>query len=265
MTKISPLAFVNPSAKIGDNVTIEPFAFIDEGVAIGDNCHIHPHTSILSGTVIGNGVEIYDGAVISAKPQDFRWDGSNSFVFIGDNTVIREHVIINRSMRKEEATRIGHDSFIMAQTHVGHDSEIGDHCVIGNAVKIAGDCKIGDFTIFSSNALIHERCEVGRWVLIKGGCRVTGNVPPFVIMAHNPISYYGINAFILRRGSYTENDIDDIAKCYRHIYQCNTSVLNAVRRIREDIPQSPARDEILTFLQNHNNKIAAVPEILTED
>lgn len=265
MSNISPLAFVNPAAKIGDNVTIDPFAYIDAGTVIGNNCHIHPHVSILDGAFLGDDVEVFDGAVVSATPQDFRWKGVRSSVIIGEGSVIREHVIINRSIRENEATRIGHHTFIMAQTHVGHDSSIGDCCVIGNAVKIAGDCKIANNTIFSSNALIHERCEVGEWVLIKGGCRVNGNVPPYTVMAHNPISYYGVNAYILRHRGFSEETIDTIAKCYRHIYQCNTSVLNAVRRIKEDIPAGKERDAILDFIANHNNKIVAVSEQMMSD
>lgn len=264
MTQISPLSFVNPAAQIGRNVTIEPFAFIDEGVIIGDNCHIHPHASIHKGAVLDENVEIYDGAIISANPQDFRWKGDKSYVKIGKNSVIREHVIINRSIRRDEATTIGHDSFIMAQTHIGHDSEIGNNCVIGNAVKIAGDCKIGDYSIFSSNSLIHERCEVGEWVLVKGGCRVTGNVPPYIIVAHNPISYFGVNAFILRRGKFPEATISEIAKCYRHVYQCNSSVIHALRRIQEDIAPIPEREAILSFIRNHNLKLAAVTELEEE-
>ena len=34
---ISPLAYVDPSAKIGKNVTIHPFVYIDKNVEIGDN------------------------------------------------------------------------------------------------------------------------------------------------------------------------------------------------------------------------------------
>jgi UDP-N-acetylglucosamine acyltransferase len=154
----------------------------------------------------------------------------------------------------------------MAQTHIGHDSEIGDNCVIGNAVKIAGDCKIGNCTILSSNALVHERCDVGEWVLIKGGCRVNSHVPPYVIMAHNPISYYGVNAFILRKQSMDEDTIDDIAKCYRHIYQCNTSPFNALKRIEADVKPGTERDSIVAFLRNHNLKVAALNfDYLDED
>lgn len=37
---ISPLAYVDPKAEIGNNVTIHPFAYIDKNVVIGDNCEI---------------------------------------------------------------------------------------------------------------------------------------------------------------------------------------------------------------------------------
>lgn len=257
MSEISPLAFVHPEAKIGENVTIHAFAYIDRNVEIGDGCIIWPHVSIRSGARIGKNNHFYDGCIIAATPQDFRWKGDESYVKIGDNNTIREQVIINRSIYKEGSTRIGNDNFIMAQSHVAHDTEIGNSIVIGNSVKIAGSCKINDYSILSSCALVHEKCEIGRWVLIKGGCRVNGHVPPFVIMAHNPISYFGINAFVLRKGNYSEEKIDDIAKCYRHIYQSNTSPYNAMVRVKADVQESEERNEIIRFIEGHNLRIAA--------
>ena len=44
---ISPLSYVDPAAKIGNNVTIHPFAYIDADVEIGDDCEIMPHVSII--------------------------------------------------------------------------------------------------------------------------------------------------------------------------------------------------------------------------
>lgn len=263
MSNISQLAFVHPEAKLGKDVTVQPFAYIDRDVEIGDRCVIHPHVSILAGSRLGKDNEIYEGAIIAATPQDFRWKGDDSKVVIGNNNRIREYVIINRSIHRDGETRVGSDSFIMAQSHIGHDSSIGNHCVLGNGVKVAGDVKIGDCTILSSSALVHEGCEIGEWVLVKGGCRINGNVPPYVIMAHNPVSYYGINAFILRKGKKSEKVIDDIAKCYRHLYQCNTSTINAVRRMREDIDQSAERDQIIAFVEGHNYRLAALPDLDT--
>ena len=259
MEQISNLAYVHPDAKIGSDVIIDAFAFIDKNVEIGDGCHIHPHVSILSGARIGENNEIFENAIISATPQDFRWKGKDSYVKLGDNNKIREQVIINRGMREESSTTIGNNTFIFAQTHIGHDSEIGNNCVIGNAVKIAGYVKIGNHSILSSNALVHEKNHVGEWVLIKGGCRINGNVPPFAVMAHNPIVYFGVNSYVLKRAAKKDDVINDIAKCYHHIYLSGTSLFNALNRIKDDVEPSAERDSIINFIEGHSLKLAGLP------
>lgn len=256
---ISPLAHVDPSAKIGENVIIHPFAYIDQNVEIGDGCEIMPYTSIIRGTRLGKNNKIYQGSIIGADPQDFRWKGEETYCYIGDNNVIREHVIINRGIYSTGGTNIGSDSFIMAESHIGHDTHIAGKCVVGNSVMIAGDVEVGECTILSSGSILHEKSKVGSWVLIKGGCRISGNVPPYVIIAHNPASYYGINAVVLRKHGFTEDEIDDIAKCYRHIYQCSTSVYNALQRIEADVQDSNVRQNILKFIRDNEMKIVAIP------
>lgn len=255
---ISPNAHIDPSARIGKDVIIHPFAYIDADTVIGDGCEIKPYASVLSGTTLGRNVKIYQGAVVGADPQDFRWKGTPSFCTIGDNTVIREHVIINRGFSSEKGTYIGPDSFVMANSHIGHDSYIQGKCVLGNSVLIAGDVRIEEGTILSSNAIVHENSRIGRFVLIKGGTRLSSNVPPFVIMAHNPVSFYGVNAYIMQKhAGFPENIVDDITKAYRHIYQTPTSVFNALKRIETDIDPSPERDEIIEFIRNSDLRIAA--------
>lgn len=257
---ISPLSHVDPSAKIGENVTVHPFAFIDADVEIGDGCEIKPYASVLAGTRMGRNNKVYQGAIVGADPQDFRWKGETTYCYIGDNNIIRENVIINRGIHSEGGTRIGDGCFIFAETHIGHDSHIVGKCVLGNGVKIAGNVTVDECTILSSAVILHEGARVGKWTMIKGGCRISGNVPPFVIMAHNPVAYYGINAVVMRRdGKFSESDIDDAAKAYRHIYQCSTSVFNALRRIEEDIPDTPVRRAIVGFVRSCGMKLVALP------
>lgn len=253
---ISKLAHVDPSAKIADDVTIHAFAYIDKNVEIGPGCEIMPYASIIRGTRMGSNNKVYQGAIVGADPQDFRWKGDETYCYIGNNNVIREHVIINRGIRADGGTRIGDDSFIMAEAHIGHDSHIKGKCVVGNGVTIAGDAEIDECVILSSNAIVHERCRIGRYALIKGGCRIGSNVPPFVIIAHNPASYYGVNAYIMRQDNrFSEEQVDDAAKAYRHIYQCGTSVYNALKRIEADIEPGEVRDDILSFVRDNNLRI----------
>jgi len=248
---ISPLAHVDPSAKIGKDVTIHPFAFVDRDTVIGDGSEILPYASIMRGTTLGCNNKIYQGAIIGADPQDFRWKGQDSFCFLGDNNVIREHVIINRGFTGDGGTRIDSNCFVMADSHIGHDSHIHNYCVVGNGVTIAGSVEVNHGTILSSNAILNEGVRVGALVMVKGGCRVSSNVPPYIIIAHNPATYYGVNAVILgKHAGYSADQIDDIAKAYRHIYQSSTSLFNALARIEADIDPSAVRDEILTFVRD---------------
>lgn len=255
---ISPLAHVDPTAKLGENVTVHPFAYIDANVEIGDNCEILPYASIMRGTRMGHDCKVYQGAIVGADPQDFRWKGGESFCYIGNEVVIREHVIINRGIYSQGGTRIGDKCFIMAESHIGHDTHVVGRNVLGNGATVAGDAVIGEGSILSSNAIVNEKVHMGRYALLKGGTRVSSNVPPFVIIAHNPATYYGVNAIVMRKGGYfSEDDIDIAAKAYRHIYQCSTTVFNAIKRIEADIEPSPIRDEIINFIRDNNLKIVA--------
>jgi UDP-3-O-[3-hydroxymyristoyl] glucosamine N-acyltransferase len=53
---ISPLAYVDPSAKIGSNVTVHPFAYIDKNVEIGDNNVIMPYALTAAKHLLAFGV-----------------------------------------------------------------------------------------------------------------------------------------------------------------------------------------------------------------
>lgn len=247
---ISPLAYVDTDAKIGKNVTIHPFAYIDKNVEIGDNCTIMPYASILSGTRMGCDNIIYHGAIIGATPQDFKFKGEDTLLKIGSRNTIREKVIINRGTNTTDSTIVGDGNFLLEGVHLAHDTHLGNNCVFGNGAKTAGNCVIDDCAILGSGVILKHGCHVGSWAFLKDGCRANKDVPPFVVAAHNPIAYYGINAIILaKQGHITDSTIDDIAKAYRQIYQCSTSLENAIRRIKELIPMGKEITYLVDFIE----------------
>ena len=253
---ISPLAYVNPNAKIGENVTIHPFAYIDENVEIGDNCTIMPYASILSGTRMGTGNTVYQAAIIGATPQDFKFKGDNTFVIIGDNNTIREKVIINRATFEGDATVVGNGNYILEGAHIAHDTRVGNGCVLGNGTKTAGNCTLDDSAILGSGVILKHGCHIGGWTLVRDGSRVNKDVPPYIIAAHNPIGYSGINAVLLsKQGHLSDEILDNIAKAYRQIYQCGTSLNNALRNIRQMVTLSPEIEYILRFIEQSDKGI----------
>lgn len=247
---ISPLAYVDPTAKLGNNVEIKPFAYIEGGVEIGDNCVIMPHVSILEGTTLGSGNIVYQNAVIGAKPQDFHFvEGSKTRVIIGNDNRIRENVVIAGSTYEGKATIVGNGNFIMDQTHICHDVIIHDKTVTGIGSIISGESELYEGCILSNNAIVQQHVRVGRYSLIQSGCRVQKDVPPYVIMGGNPVSYHGVNAVILKHIDLTERILRHISNTYRLIFTANFSLEDAIIKIPEQIPMSEEIDNILDFIK----------------
>ena len=239
---ISPLAHVDPSAKIGKNVTVYPFAYIDKNVEIGDNCTIMPYASVLDGTRMGTGNTVYQSAILGAAPQDFKFRGDETILVIGNDNTIREKAIVNRATYPDGVTSIGDGNFLLEGVHVAHDTKIGNKCILGNGAKTAGECVIDDKAILGSGVILKHGCHIGSWTLLRDGCRANKDVPPFIVAAHNPIVYYGVNAVLLSKvGEIQENIIDDIAKAYRQIYQSGTT--------------DPYRLLIILFSSRHQGKL----------
>ena len=253
---ISPLAYVDPAAKLGKNVEVGPFAYIEGDVVIGDNCVIHPHASILNGTTMGSGNQVYQNAVIGSTPQDFHYvEGQPTHVVIGNDNHIRENVVIAGSTFPDKATRIDNGNFIMDRVHICHDVTIGDKCVLGIGACVAGECVIEDCSIQSNGVLLQQRVRVGRFSLMQSGCRVQKDVPPYVVLGGNPASYHGVNAVILRHEGYSERVLRHISNCYRIIYTGNFSLEDAVIKIPEQIPMSDEIYNILEFIKGTKHGI----------
>ena len=248
---ISPLAYVDSAAKIGKNVTIQPFAFIEGNVEIGDDCIIMSGAKILHGTRMGKGNKVHHNAVLGAEPQDFHYTGESSMLIIGDNNDIRENVVVSRATHAGSATRIGNENYLMDGVHLCHDVQIGNHCVLGIKTTVAGECQIDDCTILSSNVILHQYCHIGSWVLIQAGCRISKDVPPYIIMNGNPAEYHGINAAVLQhKHQVSERVLRHIVNAYRLVYQGNFSVLGALQKIEDQVPRSGEIHNIINFIKN---------------
>ena len=137
------LVSVHPDAIIGTNVTIDPFTMIHENVEIADGTWIGSNVTIMDGARIGKNCKIFPGSIISAIPQDLKFEGEDSFVYIGDHTVIRECATINRGTAALGITKIGSHCLIMAYCHIAHDCIVGDYSIFSNNSTLAGHVEVG--------------------------------------------------------------------------------------------------------------------------
>lgn len=249
-TTEATMYWVHPTAKLGKDVRIDPFAVIHENVEIGDGTWIGSNVSIFPGARIGKNVQIYPGAVISAVPQDLKFAGEETFTYIGDNTIIREYVTINRGTAAEGKTVVGSNNLLMAYVHVAHDCIVGSHCILANGVTLAGHVTIDDFAIIGGLSAIHQFVHIGSHVMISGGSLVRKDVPPFVKAAHDPLAYVGINSVGLRRRGFSNDAISNIQELYRILFVRGVNTSNALSAIEQEIPASTERDTIVQFVKS---------------
>lgn len=252
---MSNLYNVSPEAKIGNNVKIGDFTTIYEDVEIGDNCQIYGNVTIFPGARIGDGVTIFPGAVISAVPQDLKFKGEITQAYIGDGTVLRECVTVNRGTASKGKTVVGKNCLIMAYNHIAHDCKIGDHVIMSNACQLAGEVRVDDAAVIGGGSLIHQFCHLGRNIMLQGGALVNKDIPPFVKAAREPISYVGLNTVGLHRNNFSEEEIKQISDIYRVFYLSDLNVTNAIKQILATLPETHFRDEIIDFVNNSQRGI----------
>jgi UDP-N-acetylglucosamine acyltransferase len=253
---IQPLAYIHPQAKIADNVVIEPFVTIHKDVIIGEGTWIGSNVTIMDGARIGKNCRIFPGAVVSAPPQDMKYQGEPSTVTIGDNTIIRECVTLNRGTALDRnTTTIGKNCLLMAYVHVAHDCVIGDNVIIANSVQLAGHIEVQDFAFIGGTSAVHQFVCIGAHSIISGGSLVRKDVPPYTKAGREPLSYVGINSVGLRRRGFTSEQINEIQDIYRTIYLKKNNITMALDNIEAEREPTEIRDEILDFIRNSNRGI----------
>ena len=248
MRTIHPTALVNPAAKLGENIIIGPYALVEADVEIGDDCIIGPHAVIYNGARIGNRVKIFQGASIANFPQDLKFAGEESVFTIGDDTIIREFATLHRGTKETGKSSVGKNCLIMAYGHVAHDCLVGDNCIIANAVQIGGHSHIEDWVIIGGSTPVHQFSLIGEHSMIAGGIRITQDVPPFILTAHTPASFAGLNVIGLRRRGFKNEDIQILKEAYGLLYCKSLNVSQAVEVMKSKFGDNVYVKKLIEFI-----------------
>lgn len=252
---ISPLANISPGAKLGNGVTVEPFSTIYDNVSIGEGTYIHPNVTIYSGTTIGKNCEIFPGAVIGVRPQDLKFEGEETTVEIGDNTVIRECVTIHRGTKDRWKTSIGSNCLLMTYVHVAHDCQIGNNVILASFVGLSGHVVIEDNAILEGKVAAQQFIRIGAYSFIGGASLVRKDVPPFVKAAREPLGFAGVNSIGLRRRGFSDESVKMIEDIYRLIYVQNNNITKGIEAVMEQIPDSEIRQQIIDFISSSDKGV----------
>ena len=255
MQSLHPAAVISPQAILGQNIKIGPYSYIEEDVEIGDNCIIGPHVCIYNGARIGKNVKIYQSSSVSNDPQDLKYDGETAYFYIGDNCVIREFATLHKGTIASNESRIGKNCLVMAYAHVAHDCIIGDNVILANSVQVGGHVTIDDFVIIGGDTSVHQFSTIGAHAMIGGGFRITSDIPPYCIAAHEPLRFTGLNLIGLRRRGFKNEEILKLKDAYEIIYNSGWNFSEARKELVKKYNSDKLVMVIEEFMQKSNRSV----------
>lgn len=188
-TGVDSLAFVSPSAKIGENVYIGAFAYIGDNVVIGNGCQIYPNVVICENAKVGNDclfypnvtiyhdchvgnrVTLHAGSVVGSDgfgfaPSENGYDKipQIGIVTIEDDVEIGANTCIDRSTMGSTYVRKGVKLDNLVQ--IAHNTDIGANTVMSAQVGVAGSTKVGQWCMFGGQVGIAGHITIGNKVFL---------------------------------------------------------------------------------------------------
>jgi UDP-N-acetylglucosamine acyltransferase len=216
---IHPLACVDPTANLADDVTVGPWTLIGPEVCIGAGTIVGAHTVITGKTTIGINNKIASFVALGSTPQHATDKGKDTCVVIGDNNHIFEQVTVSRGTGKEGETSIGNRCMLMVGAHVAHDCTLEDQVTMVNHATMAGHVIVKTGATLGAFSLIHQHCTIGAYSFLSRACAAPLDVMPYTIVVNNPAEVRGVNKVALRRAGYTRQVISVIEAAYKLLFR----------------------------------------------
>ena len=254
---VHPTALVDPGAELGPGTSVGPFAQVGSAAVTGPDCRIEAR-AILEGAVrLGRAVRVGVGSILGGEPQDLKFKGEPATVEVGDETVIREYVTINRGTAATGRTVVGPRCFLMSYVHLAHDCHLAERVVIANGTQVAGHVTIHDHVNLSGLVAIHQFVSIGAHAFVGGCTRVSQDVPPYVKAVGNPMELYGLNTIGLQRAGFAPETVAALKRCYRMFFNSDLNLSQALERARMDLPSSPEVDRFIQFVESSGRGVPA--------
>lgn len=255
MSGIDPRAAIDPSAKLGQGVSVGPFAVIGPDVEIGDGTWIGPHAVVQGPCRIGRDNRIFQFASVGEAPQDKKFKGETTWLEMGDRNTIRENVTIHRgTVQGGGVTRIGNDNWIMVTSHIAHDCILGNGIVMASA-SLAGHVEVEDHAILGGFTLVHQFSRIGAYSFSAFGSLIDQDVPPFVMVAGQRAVPRGINVEGLRRHGKSPEAIRAVRQAYKVLYRSGLRLEDALAQLDPLAQGSPDVARMKAFVEKSERGI----------
>ncbi len=197
---IHPTAVVDPTAEVGEGVSLGPYCVVGAGakigsgsalgahvvvgpdVIMGEGCLIYPQVTLREGCMVGRGVILHSGAVIGSdgfgylpEPNGLRKIPQIGIVVLEDDVEIGANSCVDRATTGR--TVVGAGTKIDNQVQVAHNVTIGKNCAISAQTGISGSCRIGEQVTCGGKVGVGDHISIGDGAKLAGGAGIINDVP----------------------------------------------------------------------------------------
>lgn len=250
---IHPAAIVHPNAKIERGVEIGPYCIIGENVTVGRGTVLQAHVVVNGWTTIGEDCTVYPFATIGAASQDKKYERERAYTRIGNRTILREYVSVQRATGEDQETVIGDDCLLLAYVHIAHNCILGNGVTMSNLAQLAGHCIVEDNVTIGGMAGFHQFVRVGRYAFIGGASKVRRDIPPYFLVEGDPAVPYGLNSVGLRRANFSDEERAEIKKCYKLLNGSKLRLTEAIDVMKREVATDSGR-HLVTFLEGESTR-----------
>jgi UDP-N-acetylglucosamine acyltransferase len=246
---IHPTAVIDRKAEIDSEAEIGPYVVIEGPVKVKRGTRVIAQAYLTGCTEIGENNEIHPGVILGDAPQDKAYKGEKTYLKIGDDNIVREHVQVHRGTRVESSTIIGNHNFLMANSHVGHNCKLGDQIVLANGALLGGHVEVGDSVFISGNCVVHQFVRIGDYALMRGLSGTSRDVPPYAIVDWQH-TVRGVNVIGLKRAGFDDRRIRAIRDAFRVLFRKGRNLSLAVKELETRGEVGPDVSTLLQFIKS---------------
>lgn len=264
-TFIHPSAVIEKGATLGANVKIGPFCVVGPNVRLDDGVELKSHVVVDGHTTIGEGTVVYPFASLGHAPQDLKYKNEPTQLIIGKNNKIREHVTMNPgTVQDNSKTVVGDNCLFMMSSHVAHDCIVGNNCILANNATLAGHVELGDFVILGGLSAVHQFVRIGSHAIIGGMSGVEHDVIPYGLVKGERAHLAGLNYVGLERRGFTKDQIKDLMKAFRQLFDKNGTLAERVSKTAGDYGDDQTVMRIIDFMQAKEGRSILQPRTGTD-
>jgi len=223
MAEVAVIREVDPSARVARDASIGPYCVVGPNVTIGPRSRLVRRVSVSGHTTIGSDNVFEEGCVIGALPQDLKYAGGPTLLYIGHRNRFGRFVTAHIGTETGGyLTRIGDGNVFMDGSHIAHDCYVDDQVRFSANVMLAGHIRVHNGATIEELSGVHHFVTIGRYSRVGPRTPVRRDVPPYAEFysddLNSPPAVRGIHEEGIRRAALPADEEMELRRALHELF-----------------------------------------------